>query len=185
MSDSGRGDRAVERSEVERMLGELEAAAWGEEGRVSALVETPEPHRHAVRERVEVVAGKGFAGDHARKSYYRGAYVPGREVSAITAEVLHVVGTEPAVVGDNLVTRGIDLARLQPGDLVRAGDVLLERSPHDHRPCVTFRNRTSPEAFAVVSRKGYRGALFVVLEGGVLSQGDPVGVVSAECRKRS
>ena len=90
------------------------------------------------------------------------------------AEVLQILGVDPVVVGDNLITEGFDLACLEPGDLVQAGDVMLERSPRAHRPCMVFHDRTSPEAFAVVSRKRYRGALFVVRRGGTLRVGDPL-----------
>ena len=178
MSEAPIKKRAVDRAKVERLLAELDRVTWSAEGRVAMLVETPEPHRHRVRRQVEVVEGKGFAGDHRDKATYRNRYVPGREVSAVTLEVLQVLGVPPSVVGDNLVTRGIDLASLRVGDLVEAGEVLLERSARAHRPCATFRDRSSPEAFAVVSRRNYRGALFVVRKGGLLKLGDAVRVVN-------
>lgn len=177
MSESTLERTSIDRRRVEDLLREIGNASWGREGRAILLVETPQPHRHVARDHVHVVAGKGFAGDHARKSYYRGAYVEGREVSAVTKEVLDVVGVDPVVVGDNLITEGVDLAALREGDLVRAGDVLLERSRKAHRPCVTFRSRSSPEAFAVVSKSGYRGALFIVKEGGILRKSDRIEVL--------
>lgn len=168
------GDQTIDREEAATYVGAIEALEWGLEGIVSMLVETPVPHRHVRRAEVEVVEGKGFAGDHAEKSYYKGFYVPGREVSAITVEVLRIFGVDPVVVGDNLITEGVDLGRLEEGDLMQIGDVLLERSDRAHRPCRTFRNRTSPEAFAAVSRERYRGALFVVRKGGVIREGDRI-----------
>ncbi|MEX0599671.1 MAG: MOSC domain-containing protein [Rhodothermales bacterium] len=155
----------------------LRGVSWREDGTVAMLVVTPRPHEHVVREEVRVIRGKGFDGDHDRKSYYRGSYVPGREVSAITLEVLNVLGVEPSVVGDNLITHGIDLASLEKGDVLQVGDVLLERSHREHRPCETFRHRTSPEAFAIVSRGRYRGALFTVRATGTVRRGDPIRVV--------
>lgn len=169
-------DQAIDPELAAQLVEHLEAIEWGAEGRVAILVETPRPHRHARRAEVTVVEGKGFSGDHAEKSFYMGAYVPGREVSAIAAEVLLVFGVDPVVVGDNLITEGVDLGRLEEGDLLQAGDVLLERSARAHRPCRTFRNRTSPEAFAAVSRERYRGALFIVREGGTIREGDPVTI---------
>ena len=163
----------ADQREVERLLAEIGRVRWGLEGSVSMLVETPVPHRHVVRDWVQVIPGRGFAGDHARKSWYRRKYVPGREVSAMTREVLDVLGVDPVVVGDNLITSGVDLTLLEEGDGVQVGEVLLERSIRPHRPCATFRRRSSPEAFAV-ARRGYRGALFVVREGGVVWAGDPV-----------
>lgn len=159
---------AIDREEVGRYLHLLSCQTWNEKGRVAMLVETPQPHRHAARSEVSVVEGKGFAGDNPQKSFYRGRYVPGREVSAMALEVLRVLGIDPIVVGDNLITEGFDLGTLVEGDLLSIGDVLLERSPRSHRPCRTFRARTSPEAFAVVSRNNYRGALFIVRKGGTI-----------------
>lgn len=146
-------------------------------GKVAHLVETPSPGVHAVRSAVEVVVGRGFAGDHERKSYYRGRYVEGREVSAVASEVLEVLGIEPVVVGDNLITAGVDLARLEPGDRLCFGEVVLRRSEREHRPCTVFRDRTSQEAFEVVSRERFRGALFVVERGGMLRTGEAFSVV--------
>lgn len=180
MTDPSLERTAIEPEVVERLLTELDQVTWNGEGRVALLVETPTPHRHVVRKHVDVVPGKGFAGDHAKKSYYRGRYVPGREVSAMTREVLEVLDVEPSAVGDNLITEGVDLARLREGECMHVGDVLLERSTRAHRPCKTFRDRSSPEAFAVVSRHGYRGALFVVRTGGVIRQGDPIRVLGQE-----
>lgn len=164
----------MDRKETKRLLAALEAVEWGREGRVAMLVETPVPHRHVRRDEVVVVEGKGFSGDHPEKSFYKGEYVPGREVSAISAEVLRILGVDPVVIGDNLITEGVDLGMLEEGDLVEVGDVLLERSPRAHRPCRTFRNRTSGEAFAAVSRDRYRGALFAVRGGGTIREGDMV-----------
>lgn len=161
---------------VERLFREIAGLRLGRTGRVAALVETPGPHRHVERDRVEVLVGRGFAGDHPRKSFYRGRLQAGREVSAVALEVLRLFRVAPDVTGDNLVTEGIDLAALAEGDAVHAGEVVLERSPRDHRPCTTFRDRTSPEAFAAAGR-GHRGALFVVRRGGTLRRGDPLRVV--------
>ena len=166
-----------DRARVQTIIDRLVAHPWSDNGSVAMLVETPVPHEHLAREAVEVVEGRGFAGDHPRKSFYRGALVPGREVSAMSLEVLHACGIDdPLVVGDNLITADLGLHSLAPGDRVQAGTVVLERSPQPHQPCTVFRDRTSPEAFAVVSR-GFRGALFTVARGGTLRQGDPIRVL--------
>lgn len=164
----------IETIRPESVIDELVALPAGRYGRVAMLVETPEPGKHVSREQVTVVPGKGFTGDHGRKSFYKGRHVPGREVTAIAMEVLRVLGVDPIVVGDNLITEGFDLADLEPGDTVTAGEVVLERSPREHRPCALFRDRTSQLAFDVVSRGRYRGALFVVRKGGILRAGDPI-----------
>lgn len=144
-------------------------------GQVDVLVETPEPHEHVARTSVRLIPGRGCAGDHDRKSFYKGRYVPGREVSAMSREVLDVLDIDPIVVGDNLITKGFDLAALSPGDRIRIGEeAVLERSRREHRPCTVFRDRTSPEAFAAVSDDRHRGALFVVRQPGVIQVGDPI-----------
>lgn len=165
---------AIDREKVSAYLEQLSSVEWKPTGRVALLVETPVPHRHAPRTEVTAIVGKGFAGDHEKKSFYKGEYVPGREVTAISLEVLDVLGVDPVVVGDNLITEGINLSALSAGDVVEIGEVILERSEKAHRPCRTFRARSSPEAFAVVSREGYRGALFVVREGGRIRMDDEI-----------
>ncbi len=160
---------------VEAWLAELGAQQLGAGGTVAMLVETPRPHEHVARQRVAAVPGKGFAGDHARKSFYLGKHVPGREVSAVALDTLRVLGVDPLVVGDNLITDGLDLAALEPGDRMRVGEaVVLVRSEREHRPCGVFRERTSAEAFAVVRQHRYRGALFVVERGGTVRTGDRI-----------
>lgn len=165
---------AIDREKADALVEELDRLDLGDEGRVHMLVETPQPHRHATREKVRAIPGRGFAGDHARKSFYKGEFVPGREVSAMALEVLQVLGVDPVVVGDNLITEGFDVMALDEGARVRVGEVVLERSNRPHRPCVAFRERTSPEAFAAVSRGRYRGALFVVRTPGTIRTGDAI-----------
>ena len=170
-------------------LAELDRLDFDRVGHVEYLVETPRPHEHVVREAVEAVEGQGFAGDHGRKSFYLGKHVPGREVSAVALETLRVLGVEPLVVGDNLITSGFDLATLESGDRVQVGEVVLVRSWREHRPCSVFRERTSPEAFAVVRQQRHRGALFVVEQGGTIHVGDPItrlpGRVTFESKARA
>ncbi len=160
---------------VKAWLTELEQQRLGATGTVAMLVETPRPKEHIERDSVTAVPGKGFAGDHARKSFYLGKHVPGREVSAIALDTLRVLGVDPMVIGDNLITEGFDLAALEPGDRVRVGEeVVLARSEREHRPCSVFRERTSAEAFAVVRQRRYRGALFIVERGGTIRSGDRI-----------
>jgi MOSC domain-containing protein YiiM len=163
----------IDRDRVQQWLDRIDRLDLGATGTAALLVETPEPGERAVRQSVTAVPGKGFAGDHARKSFYKGRHVPGREVSAMSLDVLRILGVDPVVVGDNLITEGFDLAALEPGDRVAVGEeVILARSKRPHQPCTVFRDRTSPEAFAVVSRERHRGALFVVYRGGTIRQGD-------------
>ena len=150
----------------------LDALSLGETGSVAHLVTKPTPGEHAEVRAAEAVRGVGLVRDHQRKDWYLGKRVPGREVSAVSLDVLRVLGVDPRVVGDNLVVAGFDLAVLEAGDRVQVGEVILVRSEVPHRPCPLFRHRTSPEAFHAIRHGQHRGALFYVAEGGVIRQGD-------------
>lgn len=166
---------------VATLLDALDAPSFSGEGRVVGLIEKPVPGEHAVREVVTVLPGQGFAGDHPRKDYWRGERIPGREVTAISREVMQVLGIDPLVPGDNLVVEGIDLRALQPGDRLVIGAVVLERAEKPHRPCQLFQERTSPEAYAV-ALQGWRGALFRVRQGGTVRTGERVQVLAHTVR---
>lgn len=162
----------------EALISMLETLDLGRVGRVGALVVKPRECVHDVRDEVYVRAGEGFVGDHPYKSFWKGELMPGREVTALSGEVAAVLGFEPTEVGDNLVTTGLDLRSLNPGDRIRLGSsVILERSGATHRPCAKFRERTSPVAYDITRTMNYRGALFVVVEGGRLCLGDPIEVI--------
>ena len=117
------------------------------------------------------------SGDHAQKDWWKGARIPGREVTAFSSEIASILNVDPCVIGDNLITTGIDLKSLSPGDELHIGAVRLKRSEKDHRPCETFARRVSKEAMLTVRETGTRGALFYVVCGGTLSVGDPITVV--------
>ncbi|MEQ9103885.1 MAG: sulfurase [Rhodothermales bacterium] len=154
----------------------LETLRYEGEPTVAALIEKPAPGVHVRVSRVDVLQGAGFAGDHARKSFWKGEDVPGRHVTAIAREVLDVLGTAWDVPGDNLVTSGVDLSRLKEGDRLRMGNVTLIRTAKPHRPCDLFARRTSEEARQAVLATGTRGALFEVESGGSLVTGQRVDV---------
>jgi hypothetical protein len=150
----------------------LEALRFDPIGRVAYLVESPSPGMHRLRAALLLQEGVGCIGDHPSR------HASGREVSAISLEVLRVLQVRPEVPGDNLILEGIELRALKPGDRLLVGEVVLERSERPHQPCATFRARTSPEAFEAVARTGLRGALFSVRRGGVIHVGDPVRKLS-------
>lgn len=157
--------------------GPLEDIAFGESGTVECLIISPHPGDHRVVEEILVIPGVGVRGDHADKQFWHGKHIPGREVSAMNAEVLEALGIPPAVPGDNLIIRGVDLRAVQPGMLLRVGGLLLRRSATPHRPCRVFRDRTSDLAFRAVAQ-GWRGALFEALAQGGIRVGDSVRPVS-------
>ncbi|NNE69939.1 MAG: c-type cytochrome [Rhodothermales bacterium] len=162
-------------SDIIRAIG---TSAYSDAGSVAYLVEKPAPGVHRPAESVRVLEGSGFEADHPRKSFWKGAEIPGREVTAISIEALRAMGGAPDVTGDNLVTRGIDLGGLKPGDQLVSSEVVLQRSDAPHRPCALFRSRLGQDAFEAAAA-GHRGALFVVVRGGSLRVGDQLRVVRA------
>lgn len=160
------------------LIAALDTLTLGRDGRVASLVVKPAEAIHNVSDEVLVRVGEGFVGDHPYKSHWKGELIPGRDVTAVSAEVAAVLGFEPTAVGDNLVTAGLDLRSLKCGDRLRLGSsVVLERSQAPHRPCAKFRERTSDLAYDIALANNYRGALFVVIEGGQLRVGDPIEVI--------
>ena len=164
---------------AEDILSAISRGPFGLEGSVAYLVEKPEPGVHRAAERVSVEAGSGFTNDHARKSFWKGKVIPGREVTAASIEALRAMGASPDLPGDNLITRGIDLSALRAGDKLVIGEVTLRRGPAEHKPCALFKTRLGDAAFRAAAA-GQRGALFVVEQGGEIGVGDPIHVVQEE-----
>ncbi len=159
------------------LLEALEQHPFGRSGQVAHLVVSPRPGDHRLVEALELLPGVGPVGEYAAKQVWKGQRVPGREVSAVNAEFLELVGIAPEVPGDNLIVQGIRLSDLSPGTLLRVGTVRLRRSRTPHRPCALFRSRAGDVAFELAAL-GWRGALFEVLHRGVVRVGDPVEVES-------
>lgn len=154
----------------------LKVVRFDAEPQVADLIEKTAPGVHARRDIVEV-ARRGFTGDHPRKSWWRGSEVPGRDVTAMAAEVLDALDVDTDVPGDNLITRGVDLGAIEPDDRLMIGDVVLRRSAKQHRPCDVFARRTSLETMRAVAGTDTRGALFVVEKTGTIRIGDPIRLV--------
>lgn len=158
----------------------LDRLPVGSTGRVAHLISKPSQGVHVECAVATLQEGLGFAGDHAYKDWYLGKRVPGREVSAVSLDVLTVLGVDPRSVGDNLVVKGFDLAALEPGDRVMVGDAILVRSEAPHRPCPLFRHRTSEEAYHAVRHGRHRGALFTVVRGGHIRVGDQLSLAAQD-----
>ena len=91
-------------------------------GRVEALTFSPEMGRHVTMTTLQVLPESGVCGQYPGKQWWLGRRVPGRQISAVSAEVLDVLEIPYDVPGDNLIIRGIDLGRFAPGDTLRVGD---------------------------------------------------------------
>ena len=86
--------------------------------------------------------------------------------------------------GDNLFL-DLDLSteNLPPGSRVRVGKAILQVTPVPHNGCRKFRGRFGDNALRFVSKKelrhrNLRGIYMRVLEGGEVSPGDRVEVLS-------
>ena len=127
--------------------------------------------KHAVSE-VELVPGHGIRGDAHAGDWHR-------QVSLLAWESIQTVQEKlPYVLKDgdfaeNIVTRGIRLHTLSPGELLRIGPALVEVTQigkECHQGCA-IRELAGD---CVMPREG----IFVkVLEGGILRAGDPVDLV--------
>ncbi len=157
----------------------LDNLEWTNEGVVFLLVAKPAPGVHEVVPSVTVHEGVGFETDHERKSYYRGVLMPGRQVSAVSVEVCAAFGVDAATIGDNLVTKHIDLKGLVAGTQILVGrDLILERTNIPHRPCLLFAERAGSVAYNVARLHDQRGALFNVVRTGIAKVGDKITVVA-------
>ena len=161
-------------SDVPQLLTRLAGLSYEGTARVEALIQKPAAGVHVFVDHAVVEAGKGFLGDHERKDWWKGRRIEEREVTAVSSEVLKALGASADTPGDNIITSGIDLASLSPGQVIRIGDVRLRRAVKNHRPCHLFARRISEEARKAVSELDLRGALFAVLEGGRISAGDDI-----------
>lgn len=143
-------------------------------GYVEATVLTPCPDRHQRVSSLRVIPEVGVDGQYPGKQWWRGKRVPGRQVSAMNAEVLEALEIEYEVPGDNLIIRGFDLATLEPGDVLRVGEALLTVTPTPHRPCAKFARRTTEAKKAAISFGKWRGILLDARHPAVVAPGDAV-----------
>lgn len=152
----------------------LAALSYDAAGWVETLVLSPAMDEHARVARMEVVPESGPTGQYPGKQWWQGARVPGRQISAMSADVLDVLGIAYDVPGDNIIVRGIDLSLLQPGDTLRIGDALLVVTPTTHRPCAKLAARTTPTKKAALAAGRLRGMLLDALHPATLCVGDPI-----------
>ena len=149
-------------------------------GRVVGLIEKPGPGIHASRDQIHVKEGIGCSGDHQKKDFWKGERIPGRQITMFSSEVARFLGVDPVVVGDNIVSEGIDLSKLNAGEKIAIGSVTLTRSEKNHRPCELFAERVSQEAKEAVLETNMRGALFYVETSGTIQMGDSITLLYDE-----
>ena len=126
---------------------------------------------------VEAAPGAGLAGDR-----FRGTARSKRQVTLIQSEHLAAVGSmlgrgpvDPALARRNVVVSGINLYALRLATF-RIGGVLLEGTG-SCAPCGKMEAALGPGGFNAM--RGHGGITARVLEGGVMSVGDPVALERA------
>ena len=143
-------------------------------GFVEALFVSPCPGEHLPVPRLRVIPGTGVEGQYPGKQWWQGRRVPGRQISALSADILDVLEIEHGIPGDNLVLRGIDLELFAPGDTLRVGDALLTVTETPHRPCLKLAVRTTLTKKAALSVGKRRGLLLDARAPATISAGDLV-----------
>ena len=143
-------------------------------GFVEALILSPQMDEHRRVESLRVIPEVGVEGQYPGKQWWQGRRIPGRQISAVNAEVLDALEIPYGVPGDNLIIRGIDLARFEPGDALRVGDAILLATPTPHRPCSKLAQRTSLTKKTAITAGRLRGTLFDALRPATIFVGDVV-----------
>ena len=155
-------------------LRQLDVLRYETIGLIEALVVSPCPDQHCLVSSIHVIPKIGVRDEYPGKQWWRGKRVPGRQISAINAEVLDVLEIPYDVPGDNMIIRGIDLARFQPGEAVRIGDAILIATQTPHRPCAKLAQRTNLTKMKAISSGQRRGTLFDAYRPATVCVGDAV-----------
>lgn len=165
-------------------------------GRIVAVSAGEEhgPHK-PVRDRIELLAGLGVAGDahlgrtvqHRSRKRAHPDWENLRQVHLIGAELheelagrgLHV---GPGAMGENVLTSGVDLLALPTGTALHLGDEAIVELTGLRNPCTQL-DRVQPGLMAAVLHRTRDGTLVrrsgvmsVVRTGGVVRAGDAVVV---------
>jgi len=143
-------------------------------GFVEALFLSPCPGEHLPVPRLRVIPEVGVEGQYPGKQWWQGRRIPGRQISALSADILDVLEIEYGIPGDNLVIRGLDLERFAPGDTLRVGDALLTVTETPHRPCSKLAARTTLTKKTALAVGKRRGLLLDARTSATISVGDPV-----------
>jgi MOSC domain-containing protein YiiM len=152
-------------------------------GQIVSIVYTPDrsdyvrPEDRYARtavESVELLVGRGIAGD--RKGKYKD-----REINLMAAETIEVLATEgfktsPGELGEQIVVRGIDVDRLNPGDRIRLGKDAILEVDEARNGCDRFE---SIQGLPKSKARGRLGQMMRVIKGADVRVGDLASVLPA------
>lgn len=96
-----------------------------------------------------------------------------RQVLLVDSETLEEMDLHPGQVKENVLTQGLNIRALAPGQRLRIGEALLEVTI----PCTPCNMFEAIRPGLEVQMRGKRGMLCRVLEGGLLRPGDSIEVV--------
>ncbi len=121
------------------------------------------------------VTAAGLVGDgHAHAKHIR----PDRAVSLFDIEILDQLRREgfplfPGAIGENLTVQGLHVQRLQPGGVLRIGDVRLKLEL-PRKPCYVLDGISPCLQDVIVGRCGY---LASVMTGGLIEPGMQIQIL--------
>ncbi len=165
-------ERAVDGDALREYERRLAGLRYESVGFVEALVLSPRMDEHLAVPSLRVIPEEGVEGQYPGTQWWLGRRIPGRQISAVNAEVLDALEVGYDIPGDNLIVRGVDLGRFEPGDALRVGDALLVATPTPHRPCAKFGQRTSAAKLGAIAVGRFRGTLFDALRPATICVGD-------------
>ncbi len=167
-------ENALDEALLAEYQARLAALRYESVGFVEALTVSPRMDEHCRVESLRVVPEVGVAGQYPGKQWWQGRRIPGRQISAVNAEVLDVLEIPSDVPGDNLIIRGLDLAQFEPGEALRVGDAILLATHTPHRPCTKLAHRTSLTKKTALTAGRLRGTLFDAQRPATIQVGDVV-----------
>jgi len=173
-AEDTRTEDRVDDARLARYTEQLARLRYETTGLIEALILSPKTGRHDPVLSLQVLPESGVCGQYPGKQWWRGRRIPGRQISAVNAEVLDALDIPYGVPGDNLIIRGIDLSRFAPGDTLRVGDALLFVTPTPHRPCSKLARRTSLTQMKAISAGRLRGVLLDARASATICVGDAV-----------
>jgi MOSC domain-containing protein YiiM len=144
---------------------------------------------------IRLIGGEGVEGDaHCGSTVQHRSRVARdprqanlRQVHLIHVELLEALTAQgfdltPGLMGENITTRGVDLLSLPTGARLRIGTDALVEVTGLRNPCVQL-DRLRPGLMAACLERAPNGALIrkagvmaIVLKGGEVMAGDPIGV---------
>jgi MOSC domain-containing protein YiiM len=164
---------------------------------VVAAVAARETHRVTkdIQESIRLIAGQGVEGDaHSgatvkhRSRVAKDPTQPNlRQVHLIHAELFDMLAAKgfsvgPAMMGENITTRGVDLLGLSAGTRLRLGDDAVIEITGLRNPCHQLNGLIPGLMEAVLDRASdgslirMAGVMAVVISGGIVTAGDKITI---------